>query len=301
MSISIYGLSEKRIDAEQALDAGIEICGVNGPTVLSSIFHENISAVTIDLMHCVSEGIVKKLMELWFSTEFVERPFSLVRHRGLIDKRLRSLTPPSWVSRLPRSIIRHLFYWKAHELQAWLYYYSLPCISDIMDEIYLAHYLLLILGISLLCQTAVSPEDIVIASRALHEYVSKFEIRYGLRYMSNNLHQMLHLPDTVRHFGYLWTVLYFPMEDLNERLKSMVHGSNSAQLQICSTLGMFLHIISLKTKKLVEGRIAYDYCENLNSKHGRIKRHVISDSVYIVEKYTEIHELPDIIEFQQRA
>ena len=188
---------ETRIHAQQALDAGIAICGVKGPTVLSSIVHENIRAVTVDPMHCVSEGIVKKLTELWFSTEFAQRPFSLVRHRGLVDKRLRSLTPPSCVSRLPRSIIKHLSYWKAHELQAWLYYYLLPCISDIMDEVYLAHYLLLILGISLLCQTSVSPEDIVIASRAFHEYVSKFEILYGLRYMSNNLHQLLHLPDTV--------------------------------------------------------------------------------------------------------
>ena len=39
-------------------------------------------------MHCVSEGIVKKLMESWFSSKFAERPFSLVRNLDIVDKRL---------------------------------------------------------------------------------------------------------------------------------------------------------------------------------------------------------------------
>ena len=126
---------ETRVHVQQALDTRVAVCRVKGPTVLSSIVHENIRAVTIDPMHCVSEGIVKKLMELWFSSKFAERPFSLVRNLDLVDKRLKALTPPSYVSRLPRSISKNLSYWKAHELQAWLHYYSLPCISDIMDII----------------------------------------------------------------------------------------------------------------------------------------------------------------------
>ena len=117
--------------------------------------------------------------------------------------------------------------------------------------------------------------------------------------MSNNLHQLLHLAEAVRQFGPLWTVSCFPMEDLNGRLKSMVHGSNSAQLQICSTLAMFLHLTTLKNEKLVEGRPAYDFCEALDSKHGRIKRHIISNSVYNVGTCTELHELQDIVKIQQ--
>ena len=283
---------ETRVHAQQALNTGIAVCGVKGPTVLSSIVYNNMTAITVDPMHCVFEGVVKKLMEFWFSSDFAQQPFSLMQYRNLVDRRLKSITPPSHVARLPRSISQHLSYWKAHEFQTWLYYYSIPCINDIMNERYFAHYLLLVLGISLLFQTSVSPQDIVIASQALHVYVLRFEPLYGLRYMSNNLHQLLHLPEAVRQFGPLWTTSCFPMEDLNGRLKNLVHGSNSAQLQICSTLAMFLQLTSLKNEKLVEGRPAYEYCKTLDSKYGRIKRHFISDSVYIVGKCTELREYP---------
>ena len=138
---------ETRVHAQQALNTGI--CGVKGPTVLSSIVYNNMTAITVDPMHCVFEGLVKKLMEFWFSSYFSQQPFSLMQYRNLVDRRLKSVTPPSHVARLPRSIIQHLSYWKAHEFQTWLYYYAIPCINDIMIERYFAHYLLLVLGISL--------------------------------------------------------------------------------------------------------------------------------------------------------
>ena len=44
-----------------------------------------------------------------------------------------------------------------------------------------------------------------------------------------------------------------------------------------------------------------DYCEAiiLNSKHGRIKRRIISNSVYIVGKCNQFYELQDIVKIQQ--
>ena len=123
---------------------------------------------------------------------------SIVQHINLVDHRLESLTPPSFVQRIPRSIKNHLAYWNAHELKSWLFYYSLPRIYGLLAEEYFEHHKLLVLGISLLCQSIISLEEVNVASRALNEYVRRFDVLYCRRNMTNNLHQLLHLPETVR-------------------------------------------------------------------------------------------------------
>lgn len=287
--------------AQQAFDVGFAVCGVKGPTVMKHILHNYMTAIAVDVMHCVFEGVVKKLLNFWFNSKYSGHPASIIEHVNQVDQRLKSLTPPSFVQRLPRSIKNHLPYWKAHELKSWLFYYSIPCIRDLLDEPYFKHHTLLVLGISLLCQSSISLEELDVASRALDEYVRRFEVLYDRRNMTNNVHQLLHLAETVRQFGPLWTTSCFPFEDLNGRLKRLVHGSNSAQLQVYSGAAKFLHLATLKNDILVEGRPAYEFCENLDTKCGRMKRHFIANTVYIIGRCTELRQLPaDIAEVCQR-
>ena len=83
--INLRTQEETRVHAQQAVDTRIAVCGVKGRTILSSIVHDNMTAVTINPMHCISEGVVKKLMELWFSTEFARLPFLLAQSRDQVD------------------------------------------------------------------------------------------------------------------------------------------------------------------------------------------------------------------------
>lgn len=288
--------------AREAFESETTVCGVKGPTILSSIVHQYVRANAVDVMHCVFEGVVKMLLYFWFLGGFLDHPSSLHDFIDVVDERLVSLTPPSFVQRLCRSIKKHLKYWKAHELKAWFFYYSLPCLQDIMTEPYFNHYLLLVLGVSLLCQSSISPEDVNIAERALNEFVSRFEHLYGKKHMVNNVHQLLHLAECVRQFGPLWTTSCFPFEDLNGKLKRLVHGSNSAHLQIFTSVSKFLTLATLKSEKLVPGRPAHSFCENLNYSHGRMKRHRLMESVYIAGKYETLLELPrDISDIFQRS
>lgn len=278
--------------SEQALNFGGVVCGVKGPSILSSMVHQFIRATAVDSMHCVFEGVVKCLLNFWFMPAFSDHSSSLIDYINLVDERLGSFTPPSFVQRLPRSIKAHLAYWKAHELKTWFFYYSTPCVADIMDREYFEHYLLLILGIYHLCQASIDPHSVDIASRALNEFVARYEHLYGLRHMINNLHQLRHLADNVREFGPLWTSSCFPFEDLNGKLKRLVHGSNSAQLQICTAVSTYLNMTTLKNQKLMEGRSVTSFCESLNYKIGRLKRHRIADSIYIIGLCEALLPLP---------
>lgn len=69
------------------------------------------------------------------------------------------------------------------------------------------------------------------ASLVLHEYVSQFSDLYEERHMSCNVHLLLHLPHIVKRFGPLWVTSCFPFENMNNILKSLVHGIKYAEMQ----------------------------------------------------------------------
>lgn len=73
---------------------------------------------------------------------------------------------------------------------------------------------------------------IVKVSRAIHVCVARFEDLYGLRHMTCNLHQSLHVPAEVRHFGPFWITSCFPFEGASGSLKSLIRGTRYAQLHI---------------------------------------------------------------------
>ena len=115
-----------------------------------------------------------------------------------------------------------------------------------MSVQYFEHQILLVQGISILNSYSIIEEKIIEAGRVLKGYVRGFEILYGKKHLSCNLHLLLHLPDNVRKFGPLWTTSCFAFENLNGVLKSYVHGTRYAELQICSSVSTFLSLTELK-------------------------------------------------------
>ena len=63
-----------------------------------------VTSVGIDYMHCVLQGVVKRLLNLWF--EFSLEIYCITRFAGVVDKRLSTIRPPENVTRLPNSILK---------------------------------------------------------------------------------------------------------------------------------------------------------------------------------------------------
>ena len=72
-------------------------------------------------MHDIFEGVVKKLLILWFTTFYENANFRYTQHADQVDTQLLNFSPPSFLQRYPRSIDDDLAYHKGHELKAWFF------------------------------------------------------------------------------------------------------------------------------------------------------------------------------------
>ena len=68
-----------------------------------------VHGVSIDYMHCVLEGVTKKMVTLWFTV--VGQPYSIKKHVAVANERLKSIKPPNIITRTPREV-DHAGKWK---------------------------------------------------------------------------------------------------------------------------------------------------------------------------------------------
>lgn len=54
----------------------------------------------------------------------------------------------------------------------------------------------------------------------------------GERYVTANVHGLLHLPEMVQNLGPLWAHSCFPFESANGDLLKLFHGSQSVEKQV---------------------------------------------------------------------
>lgn len=102
---------------------------------------------------------------------------------------------------MPRKVTEYN-YWKASELKLFLtVYYSLTVLKNVMRKKFFNHFLLFVYAIILLNSSSISDSMIEQAKTLLKKFVRDFEKLYGKKFMTCNLHLLLHLPDAVKKFG----------------------------------------------------------------------------------------------------
>ena len=63
-----------------------------------------------------------------------------------------------------------------------------------------------------------------------------FPYLYELRYQTINIHNLLHLPQSVRELGPLWTNSCFHFEDKNGYILKMIRGTQNVASQIVTAV-----------------------------------------------------------------
>lgn len=109
--------------AGQAEGTNASVDGIFGPFPFSSTL-DMVASIPVDYMHNVCEGVTKWLLRAWFDSKFHAQPYYIGLSTRHVDEQLLKLHPPGEFSRPPRSIKKHLKYWKASELKYWLLFYS---------------------------------------------------------------------------------------------------------------------------------------------------------------------------------
>ncbi|XP_070174358.1 uncharacterized protein [Littorina saxatilis] len=190
-----------------------------------------IRGVALDYMHCVCLGVTKMLMTLWFDKSHKSQPFSISNKLTEVSSRLMKIKPPNFLSRLPRPLT-DMCHYKASEYKSFLLYYSLPCLMGILPGEYFQHYILLVEAMYILLGDQIIVRDIERAERLLLHFCMNLPVYYGERYLTSNVHLLLHAAEKVKDLGPLWANSCFYFEDFNGQLRSLFHGTQKIEVQV---------------------------------------------------------------------
>lgn len=195
--------------------------------------------VVIDYMHCVLEGVAADLLSLYLSILSDDQIKTL-------NERLKRITPPQAMTRKPRPISDKVK-WKAKEYRAFLLYYSIPCLEDLLPTPHFAVLKLIVNSMHILLSDNITIRALNQAREMLTTFTSGFQRLYGLRNVTFNLHLLTHLCDQVYHLGPLWSYSNFVFESCNGRLVRLIRGTRSVVSEVSkkfTTLQTVPHIIN---------------------------------------------------------
>lgn len=235
-------LNKLKNDQTKAID---NYNGVKGHSELNELaFYFVIESTAIDYMHSVLEGVVRRLIEYWFSSKYSREKFSLRYRIEEIDSNLVQIRVPKFIPRPPRSL-NLVSMWKANELLSFLIYYSLPLFNGIMKPIYFEHLVNLVVSIEHLLNKNFSNIYLDQINELLKEYVSNMETLYGSDKLLSGVHELLHIVDDVKNIGPLNEFNCFQFENLNRIFGNFIHGNHVVGVELFNTLD------ALKCSKLV--------------------------------------------------
>lgn len=174
-----------------------------------------INSFSIDYMHAILLGVVRKLTDLWLDSKNHGEAFYIPKKKQIIlDKRITAIKPPSEITRKPRSIFQRSDY-KANEIRSLLLYYLRFSLDDLLPKKYITHFQLLSSAIYILLKESISPNEIDLAEKKLVEFANKFEELYHAKNVTMNVHLLRHIANSVRYLGPLWSQSTFGFETSN--------------------------------------------------------------------------------------
>jgi hypothetical protein len=203
--------------------------GIKGHSILSGVVNLATGFPT-DYMHCVLEGVMKRLLEVWVKGHTLG--CYIGRRLKEIDPQLLRQCPPHDFTRAPRSIKNHRRYWKASEFRTFLLYYSLPLLVCVLPPLYFHHFGLLVCAMHILLQSQVSNTQIQAAQNMLDDFYLLLPELYGNRICVLNMHLLSHMAYFVRLWGPLWTHSAFGFESMNGHITGMIHSSYNIAEQL---------------------------------------------------------------------
>ena len=253
-------------NAANAQNSKIRVNGFYGMCALMYLPYFKLAEnVVIDYMHGILLGVTKKMLELWFDKMHSKNDWYIGDKVTNVDRLLTGIFPPYFIHRRPRSINSNRQHWKASELRNWLLFYSLPCLKGVFKEPFLTHFSCLVEGTYILLQEGISPADLGRANMLLVAFVKNVEMLYGKRFMSMNVHNILHLPALVEQWGPLWGWSCFAFESYNGDIIKSIHGKGN----VCKDV--FWHLqaqkrVSVKAQDISNKSKTKEFIQNLLGK-----------------------------------
>ena len=235
-----FPLRPQRNEDIAVLVASEEKLGHKAVPLLAALPFFNVFFCTsIDAMHAIDLGVFKKI----FKILFVLPGHKHVSRGGfaLADGVMKGLKGVSFIDRGPRSMTDYKN-WKASEWHYWGFIYSIPVFYQLVEEKmmevkHFINWIDLITALSMLNSCHITQQQIALADTMLTRIVTKFVELYGKEHASLNIHLLVHLADSVKHLGPLWSTTLYAYESYNQVfLNSYRQGSKGIEKQITERL-----------------------------------------------------------------
>jgi len=149
-----------------------------------------VSSFSLDYMHLVTLGVMKKLLLLWIKGPLsVRLPSSKIKHLTKLSLSFKSEFPCEF-SRKPRSL-DEVARWKATEFRSFLLYVGPVILKNIVSADYLKNFITL--NIAMIILLSLNHRSFIqYADDLLNYFVETFEQIYGQDLVSSNIHGLIH-------------------------------------------------------------------------------------------------------------
>lgn len=176
-------------------------------------------------------GVTKKLTSLWVTgrDKILDG-----NDQNAVSMKIQMLyaSIPKDFARKPRPL-SEMAQWKATEWRCWLLYIGPVVLFNILPEDHYRLFATLSFSIRLLTQNIdIHKDTIDYAETLLKNFVQQCEVVIGAWFISQNVHNLIHLANDVRRFGSLENFSAFPFENFLKQLKRQVKSGNKPLQQV---------------------------------------------------------------------
>ncbi|KAE8738351.1 hypothetical protein FOCC_FOCC016171, partial [Frankliniella occidentalis] len=276
--------------AARAETLGVPQRGIKGVSILSELPEfDVVRCIDLDSFHAIV-NVAKRFVRLWFEAPRKNAPvppYKIHTKISEVDKRLLSIKPTLEVSRAPRSLTERSDY-RGHEWFHFVFFYSVPILKNVLPQIFLNHWSLLVNGLAILMQNSLSKSDIHYADRSLQQFVSGIDDLYGPQNVTISCHLLTHFKRSVEDFAQPFTHSAFLYESFNNEIKESVHSSNGVAKQIIKAMQLKVALVKMETE-LSANLSAQQraYLDKVNSRGKQlVASHLCIDSVDLLGRPT---------------
>jgi hypothetical protein len=191
-----------------------------------------VSQLPFDYMHLLCLGIMRKLFYLWMQCSNRFR----IPYRKAEEISNRLLLIKSYIcrefARKPRSL-KEIAKWKATEFIQVLVYTGPYIFHSILDKNVYMNFLVLHFAVRIILSPKTLGTEMLNYVQNLFElFVKEFSRLYGSKFVSYNVHNLIHICSDIKRFGNLNNFNAFPYENYLQTIKAFVHAAQKPLEQI---------------------------------------------------------------------
>lgn len=215
-----------------------------GSTILESLNVGMVTRFPLDYMHLVCLGVMKRLLVFWLKGKCNIRLKNPVIEE--LNQKYISLRPfiPKEFARKPRHLSNEIERFKATEFRQIVLYTGSIVFKNILPKKIYKHFLCLTTAIRILCNNEIYIQYADYAESLLKYFVKEYAKIYGEKFISYNVHNLIHLANDSRCLGTLDSFSAFQFENYLFKLKNKIKNNGRPLEQITNRILEKMDLVS---------------------------------------------------------